>query len=308
MKLPHFLAYCARTPWAMDPAAMTVYAALLAKHFAGGPAAMRAADQRDDQQPVQAAAAKASGSAGTRGSIAVINVMGPIVQRASELGMCEAGTGCEDISAALDAAMADSSVSQIAMRYSTPGGSVFGVQELGSKIREARKKKPIVGVADSMAASAGYWLLAQSTEAYVTPGGMVGSIGVYTAHQCIMEALKAEGVSLEFIFAGKYKTERNPFQPLGDEARGHIQAQVDSYYSAFTGAVARGRNVSVDQVRSGMGEGRVLLADDALKAGMVDGVMTFEDVIRKMQGSTSGQRSARAAAFAQAQADIAALS
>lgn len=310
MKLPYFLAFCARTPWAMDPAAMSMYAAMLARHFSSGPAALRADASPmggTDGQPIQAAA-KVSGSAGTRGSIAVINVMGPIVQRAADLGMCEAGTGCEDIGAALDAAVADSSVSQIAMRYSTPGGSVFGVQELGNKIREARKKKPVIGVADSMAASAGYWLLSQCSEAYVTPGGMVGSIGVYTAHECIMDAVKAAGVSVEFITAGKFKTEGNPFQPLSDEGRVHIQSQVDAYYTAFTAAVSRGRGVAVDQVRNGMGEGRVLIADDALKASMVDGVATWEEVIRKMQGGGQQSRSARAAAMARAHAEIASLS
>lgn len=310
MKLPYFLSYCLRTPWAMDPAAMATYAAILARAYAAKSADVMAADRRDETQydasgqPMPKAARGNQARAGGDSNIALINVHGTIVQRASQLGMCEGGTGAQEIGAALDAALADQSVGQILMNFDSPGGSVFGIQELGDKIRSARAQKPIVGIADSMSASAAYWLLSQCGEAYVTPGGMVGSIGVYTAHENVAKALESEGIEITLISAGKYKVEANPFQPLGDEARAETQAQVDTYYRMFTNAVAKGRSVPVDQVRSGMGEGRMLLAEDALKAGMVDGVATFGEVVVKMQRN-SRQRNTRAAAFAQAKADIA---
>jgi ClpP class serine protease len=64
-----------------------------------------------------------------------------------------------------------------------------------------------------------------------------------------------------------------------------MQSRVDDYYNAFIEAVAQGRGVSASEVRSGMGEGRVLGADAALAAGMVDGIATFDDVLAKMQAS-----------------------
>ena len=313
MKPPYFLAYCLRTPWAMDPAAMATYAAILARAYSAKAAGVMAGDHRDDTQydgsgqPLPKAARGDQPRAGGDSSIARINVHGPIVQRASNLGMCEAGTGAQEIGAALDAALADQSVGQILMSFDSPGGSVFGIQELGDKIRSARGQKPIVGIADSMSASAAYWLLSQCGEAYVTPGGMVGSIGVYTAHENVAKALETERIEITLISAGKYKLEGNPFQPLGDEARAETQAQIDTYYRMFTSAVAKGRGVPVDQVRSGMGEGRMLLAEAAQKAGMVDGVMTFAEVVASMR-KKGRANSARASAFARAQADIAALS
>ena len=305
MKFPHFLAFALNTPWAMEPSAMHTYAAMLARTYArkSGVAADIGHEADERIEP----AAKISG-AGKRpsGSIALINVFGAIVQRASELGPCEGGTGCEDIGGALDAAVADETVSQILIRFSTPGGSVFGVQELGDKIRAAGKKKPVCGLADSMAASAGYWLLSQCSEAYVTPAGIVGSIGVYTAHEDVSKAMEEAGIKITLVSAGKYKVEGQPFEPLGDEAKGRMQNQVDTYYRMFTSAVARGRNVPVDQVRSGFGEGRMLTADDAKAAGMVDGVMTFDALVAKMMNTSRAARSGRAAA--QIAADIASVS
>jgi signal peptide peptidase SppA len=182
------------------------------------------------------------------------------------------------------------------MQFSTPSGSVFGVDELATKIRAARSTKPVVGIADSMAASAGYYLLSQCSEAYCTPGGQVGSIGVYAAHEFIGKALDEAGIKIELISAGKYKVEGNPFEPLGDEARAEMQAMVDRYYAAFVSAVAKGRGVSADKVRSDFGQGRVLSAQDALAAGMVDGVMPFDAVVRKMAAASRQREAAKARA------------
>jgi signal peptide peptidase SppA len=216
------------------------------------------------------------------------------VQRASQLGPCEGGTGAQEISNALSAALADETVSQVLLEIDSPGGSVFGIAELGEQIRAANK--PVVGIANSMAASAAYWLLAQCSEAYVTPGGMVGSIGVYTAHEDVSKAMEAAGIAVTLISAGKYKVEGAPFGPLSDEAKAYTQASVDNYYSMFTKAVAKGRKVPVDSVRNGMGQGRVLSADAALSENMVDGVATFAEVVSKMQRKprTTPNRSAMA--------------
>lgn len=271
---------------------MALFAAMLAKGYAHREGIAALSDDAHGGVPVARAA---NSGGGRQGSIAVIRVFGAIVQRASQLGPCEGGTGTEDIGNALQMALADETVSQILMHFDTPGGSVFGVGELGAAIMAGRAQKPIIGLADSMAASAGYWLLSQCSEAYVTPGGMVGSIGVYGAHQDISKALEAEGVNITLVSAGKYKVEGSPYAPLGEEARSSMQESIDGYYGMFTKAVAKGRGVGVDQVRSGMGEGRVLQADAALKAGMVDGVATFSDVVRKMSRNQQSQRSARSA-------------
>lgn len=285
-----FLSHVLSTPWAMDPAAMAAYAAILGRGYAR----RLGIDGIEAAAPEAAAPARAAPA--RQGGIAVVNVFGPIMQRASQFGPCEAGAAAEDIDAALSAAVADETVGQVIMRFDTPGGSVFGIQELGDRIRALRASKPIIGIADSLSASAGYWLLAQCTEAYVTPGGMVGSIGVYSAHEDVSKAMEASGIKVELVSAGRFKVEGNPFEPLSEEARGHMQAQVNHYADVFHKAVAKGRGVPVDQVRAGMGEGRCLQADAALAAGMVDGISTFADLVAKMQRKPAKGRSALAAA------------
>lgn len=97
-----------------------------------------------------------------------------------------------------------------------------------------------------------------------------------------------QGVGITIISAGKYKAEVNDFEPLTQEARDAIQAQIDQYYTMFINAVARGRDVKAADVRAGYGEGRVVTAGDAKKMGMIDRVGTMRDVLAKM-GAAPGE-------------------
>jgi signal peptide peptidase SppA len=251
------------------------------------------------------------GSIGGAG-IAVIPVVGTISQRAGMMTEWCGGTSTQQISAALADALRDDAVGQILMEFDTPGGSVFGVSELGDEIHEAAKSKPVIGVANSLSASAGYWLMSQCSQAYVTPGGEVGSIGVWMAHEDWSKAMSDSGVVTTMVSAGKFKVEGNPYEPLGEDARAFMQSRVDDYYGAFVRAVARGRGVGVQQVRDGMGQGRVLGADEALAQGMVDGVATLSDVVRRMQKDARAAKAERPArshrsALAAARLDLAML-
>jgi ClpP class serine protease len=59
---------------------------------------------------------------------------------------------------------------------------------------------------------------------------------------------------------------------------------VDKYYGLFVRAVKRNRNAEDPKsVREGYGEGRMLLAQDAVKEKLVDRVGTFDQVIGELQ-------------------------
>lgn len=303
----HLIAFALSQPWALRPEVMAAYAAILARrvalkegiaeHAARAPLAMED-EGREPPPPAHIAMSSRAGGAGSSsgGAIAVIAIRGTIVQRADQLPLCEGGTATEDISLALRMAMADTTVGQIILHQHSPGGSVYGVEELGDEIREMRKDKPIVGFISSLSASACYWIGSQCSELYVTPGGEAGSIGVWSAHQNIKAYLEKEGVDIRLISAGKYKVEGHPYDALSEEAEAFMQSRVNDYYGAFVDAVAKGRKVPVSQVREGMGQGRVLGAKDALAQNMVDGVMTFDELVRKMQKDAKASGAPRRAA------------
>jgi signal peptide peptidase SppA len=234
----------------------------------------------------------------------VIPVVGSIMQRGGAFDC--GGATTQSISQQLRDANADDSVSAILLDIDSPGGSVYGVSELAAEIRASAK--PVTAVANSLAASAAYWLGTAASEFFVTPGGEVGSIGVWMAHEDWSKAMDDEGVKVTLISAGKHKVEGNPYSPLDPEARDFMQSRTDDYYGMFTRDVARGRKVSVEDVRKGMGQGRVLGAQQAVSEKMVDGVMTFDQVVRHMQKAAKPAPGRSALAAAKAAIAIAAAS
>jgi signal peptide peptidase SppA len=185
------------------------------------------------------------------------------------------------LGAHLDELVADKSVEAIVLDVDSPGGSVYGVEELAMKIHAASKQKKIVAVANSMAASAAYWLAAQASELVVTPGGEVGSIGVYMMHRDVSRALDTRGEKVTLVSAGERKTAGHPYGPLEGVALDELQAGVNDYYDKFVRAVARGRNATLTAVREGFGKGGMVRAEGAVKAGMADRVATLDDVLKR---------------------------
>lgn len=217
-----------------------------------------------------------------QGVVQIIPVHGVIERRSSLFSELFGGTSVEGIRGALRAALADPEVRGIVLDIDSPGGAVAGVTELAEEIRAAREQKPIVAVADTTAASAAYWIGSQASRFLVTRSGQVGSIGVYGVHMDISRALEAEGVTATVISAGENKTAETEYAPLSDEGRAAIQARTNAYYAQFTGDVAKGRGVSVATVEDAYGKGSVLLAEDALAAGMVDGIGGIDVAFREV--------------------------
>jgi capsid assembly protease len=298
MKRELLIAEVGRTTWAIEPNYGERVLGVLSRWARGERASD--ADLQDARAARDGRAARAPRAASGKG-IAVLPLYGTIAPRANLVMDYSGGTSCQVFSSLLREALSDDSVAQIIVDIDSPGGSVAGVQELASEIMQARTQKPVIGIANHLAASAAYWLGSCCSELYASPSAEVGSIGVYTAHEDVSKALEDQGVNVTLISAGRYKTEMSPYGPLDPEAKAFIQSSVDAYYRAFTTAVARGRGVSVDKVRTGMGQGRCLQADQALAEKMVDGVIDFNSLVRDMQTrprSVKGLRSTGSSAAA----------
>jgi HK97 family phage major capsid protein len=218
------------------------------------------------------------------GLVAVLPLTGLIMPKASMVNgpSLPQGTSCESFAAAFDAAIADETVTHIVIDVDSPGGAVIGVPELAARMLAARGKKPVTAVANSLAASAAYWLCSTADEVVVAPSGEVGSIGVFCVHEDDSEAYAQMGVKHTIIKAGEYKAEGNPYEPLSEEAKASIQSDIDEFYSMFLSSVAKARKVSVQEVADNFGQGRTVLAKAAVKAGMADRVATLEQVLAKL--------------------------
>ena len=172
MRYAHVLRFLAEHPWAILPATLESMLEVLT---------LRAEGRMFTDEEIQARlGAAAAGRLGARavGTVAVLPLYGVIAPRMNVMTQVSGGTSAQLFAAAFRAAIESPDVSAVVIDADTPGGSVFGVQELAETIRAARGTKPIIAVANTLAASAGYWLIAQADEVIASPSSQLGSIGV----------------------------------------------------------------------------------------------------------------------------------
>lgn len=278
MKYERILSEIYRKPWAILPEKLAVIGEIVRLRAAG-----EKFTKEEIRSRLESLEARAKpGDNQQFGSVALIPVYGVISHRINLMSEISGGTSVEKLTKQFRLALADSAVKAIVFDVDSPGGGVEGIPELASEILQSRGQKKIVAVANSLAASAAYWIASAADELVVIPSGQVGSIGVFTMHEDYSKAIESEGVKISVISAGKYKTEANPYEPLSDEARASLQEKVDSFYGMFLKAVAKGRGVSQAAVRDGFGQGRLVLAADAVKQRMADRSETLDQTLARL--------------------------
>lgn len=275
----HIISYVLNTPWAITSEKLLTIMDLLAFYAEG-----HKFTAAEVQERIGAASRSTSRTAG---AVAVLPLQGIIAQRMGIMTETSGGTSTEAFSRQFRAAVADPQIGAIVIDVDSPGGTVSGVDELSAEIHGARGQKPIVAVANSLAASAAYWIASAADQVVVTPTGEVGSIGVLAAHEDASAYYEQLGVKTTLVSAGKYKGEGNPYEPLSDDARAYLQERVNEYYGQFVDAVARNRGAKAADVRDGYGEGRVVGAKQAKALGMVDRIETLDQTVARMQDARS---------------------
>lgn len=293
--MPHeidrILALAASRVWLIDEVKADEIVNLLALRAASPAGAPWSAE---DSAPVYAA----DPVRGRSGPVHVLQLQGTIIPRSGMMSRMSGGASLDQFGKAFEDAASDPSAQAIVIGIDSPGGVVDMVAETAEKVYAARRPgRPIIAVANTMAASAAYWLASAADEIVVTPSGSVGSIGVYGMHEDLTEALKMRGVSRTLIRSGPRKAE-GAVGPLDDAAMKHRQAGADYAYDMFVKAVARNRNLPEKTVRADpetseahLGGGRSYHARDAVRLGLADRVATFEDTLMR---AANGQRSRRA--------------
>ncbi|MEH2476239.1 signal peptide peptidase SppA [Nitrobacteraceae bacterium AZCC 2161] len=276
MQYLRILSAFAGQPWAMQPEKLEAISAFLMFKARGGTLSQ-------DEVQARISDRRAEQTVKSPGGIAVLPVSGVISQRMGMMQDISGGTSTDALSQQFDAALADDTVKAIIFAHDSPGGGTYGVDELATKIRDARGIKPIVAQVDSLCASAAYYLASQCDEIVVTPGGEAGSIGVYSVHEDISKMLEKEGITPTLIKAqnGVHKAETANINPLSAEAHDYLQQRVNLAEDAFIKAVADGRKVTQAQVRDNFGKGRMFGAQELVKRGMADRVGTMQDTLQR---------------------------
>lgn len=212
--------------------------------------------------------------------VAVLPLFGTMYQHGGMEMRMSGGLSTEQFGREFSSLASNPAVKSILIETHSPGGQVWGTQELADLIFSARESgKRVISVANSMMASAALWTATAASKVYVTPGGEMGSMGVVTMHQDHSKAEENEGVKTTIIAVPAAKVEGHPYAPLDEEVAARLTAEVEDTYNTFAKAMARNRGVSVEAAKANFGGGRMLSAKESVKAGLADGVATMREVL-----------------------------
>jgi signal peptide peptidase SppA len=264
---------CANEVWALDPRVLAQISTLLVMRAGGGYFSEEQIEARTagGRQGQRGGAPDGKGAS----SIGIIPIVGLLSHRMGMMSDISGGTSAEAIAQDFRSMLADPSIKAIILDFDSPGGVSSGMEELAQEIFASRGVKPIIAQVNALCASAAYWIASAADEIVVTPSGQAGSIGTYTIHDDLSEAMAKAGVKETIIKAGKNKMIAPESQPLSEEAHGIIQARVNEAQAMFTRAVARGRNVSVSKVNDTFGQGLMFGAQELVNRGMADRVSSL---------------------------------
>lgn len=238
--------------------------------------------RRIDAEDERAPFADQRGRAGYNNvdGVAVISAAGALVHRTRFDADSTRLLGYNDLAAAAERAMADTDVHAVLLAFDSPGGEVQGAFEFHDRLRALRGIKPLIGIADGLAASAAYLAAAALDEFAVTKTGYAGSIGVVMRHVDFSAALAQDGVRVTHIYAGDHKVDGNQFEPLPAAVRADLQAEVDGLYQMFVDAVAAGRRMDPDAVRKT--QAQTYRGPAAVAAGLADRISTTDQLIAEL--------------------------
>jgi len=265
-------------PWAIEPEKLFEIKNIYATHLRGG---------TPDIQAIEAALGKPLENERKPYQVinenAVIQAHGVIAKRMNLFSRISGGVSTQILGNDFMEAVRDPNIQAIILDIDSPGGTVDGTEDLANLISAARHKKPVVAWSDGLMASAAYWIGSAAEKIYIsgeTPA--VGSIGVVATHVDYSEYEKRQGVKTTEIYAGKYKRLVSEYKPLSKEGKASLQDRVDYFYSLFVNAVAENRGVSSDMVQENMADGRVFIGRQAVTAGLVDAISTFDNLINSI--------------------------
>lgn len=270
----HALNFSVTHPWALVEEMLPIVAGIIAQRVAGAdvnPDAVAAAVKQRKNLPQP-----------KRGATAVIPIYGVIAPRMNFLSSSSGGTSFEELGAQLKEALANDAIHNILFDVDSGGGNVAGATEFAAQVMKARTVKPIIAQVHHLAGSAAYWAIAGATQIVGSPSSMTGSIGVYTIHDDVTQALDKLGVKRTVLSAGRYKSEAVPGGALSEDAAAHVNELLAAHYGRFVKDVALGRGVKESAVRNGYGEGRVLPSSAALEAGLIDKIATIDETIERL--------------------------
>lgn len=210
--------------------------------------------------------------------VALIQLTG-IIGRGYGDGLLGGKGTVSSVVAQLRKAGRDAAVRAVLLEINSPGGGVGDSDLLYHEVSSFRARgTPVVCHLKDMAASGAYYVAVGGNKIIAQPTTITGSIGVILHGINVEGLLEKIGVRDVTIKKGSMKDILSPTRSLTPDEERLLHGIADGVFRRFAGIVAKERGLSGEAMTT-IADGRLFLAPDALKAGLIDGIGYREDAL-----------------------------
>ena len=196
-------------------------------------------------------------------------------------GLVQQPSTLATVTRALDKAAQDDAIGAVVLRINSPGGTVAAADEIHARIQRyhATTGVPVIASFGGVAASGGYYVATAADTIIAQPTSITGSIGVIIPGVNAEGLLDKLGVQDASYVSAAHKDILSPLRAASPEERRIVQDVVDSLFARFVTVVKAGR-ANLDRSRlEEITDGRIVVADDAKRLGLIDAIGHIHDVL-----------------------------
>lgn len=187
---------------------------------------------------------------------------------------------------AIEAAAADPGIKYIFLRPEKATLGLAQAEEFRAALKEFRRSgKPVIVWLEG-SANGSYYLATVADKIYMSSyhGYTYQLLGLATQMMFVKDVLDKLGVNVQLIRHGKYKSAGEMFirSSASAENREQNQVMIKSAWKTLSSAIAESRNMSEDSFNAIVDNLCLVVPEDFLKTGLVDDIMTREDLVAKL--------------------------
>jgi protease-4 len=181
-------------------------------------------------------------------------------------------SSADNVVTALRDAFEDDDTAGVILRINSPGGSPVQSSYIYNEMQRLREKYPdipLYAVIADLCASGGYYVAVGAEKIYANESSIIGSIGVIMNGFGFEGTMEKLGVERRALTAGEHKALFDPFSPVKEEEKVHLQKMLDEIHDEFINTVKEGRGGKLSE-DDNMFTGLVWTGERARELGLID--------------------------------------
>lgn len=184
----------------------------------------------------------------------------------------------------LQDAFKDKGTQGVILRINSPGGSPVQAGHINDEIRRLREKYPkipLYAVIEDICASGGYYVAVAADRIYVDKASIIGSIGVLMDGFGFTGTMDKLGVERRLFAAGENKGFLDPFSPIVESQKAHVEKMLGEIHQQFITIVKTGRGDRLKETPE-LFSGLIWVGQKSIELGLADELGGVDYVAREV--------------------------